>query len=72
SDIDGQFVETGVGISYVRDFDKWTNFFRRTKVEKGKLKKLKKNDKLNPKELFPDYQFSAAGSLQWYQAFASR
>ncbi|HSO85761.1 MAG TPA: translocation/assembly module TamB domain-containing protein, partial [Draconibacterium sp.] len=47
SDIDGQFVETGVGISYVRDFDKWTNFFRRTKVEKGKLKKLKKNDKLN-------------------------
>jgi hypothetical protein len=31
SDIDGQFVETGAGIIYVRDFDKWTNFFRRTK-----------------------------------------
>jgi hypothetical protein len=36
SDIDGQFVETGAGIIYVRDFDKWTNFFRRTKIEKGK------------------------------------
>jgi hypothetical protein len=36
SDIDGQFVETGVGISYVRDFDKWKNFFRRTKIEKEK------------------------------------
>jgi translocation and assembly module TamB len=34
SDIDGQFVETGAGIIYVRDFDKWTNFFRRTKIEK--------------------------------------
>ncbi|HSM47381.1 MAG TPA: translocation/assembly module TamB domain-containing protein, partial [Draconibacterium sp.] len=34
SDIDGQFVETGAGIIYVRDFDKWTNFFRRTKLEK--------------------------------------
>jgi hypothetical protein len=38
SDIDGQFVETGAGIIYVRDFDKWTNFFRRTKIEKGKKK----------------------------------
>jgi hypothetical protein len=38
SDIDGQFVETGVGIIYVRDFDKWTNFFRRTRIEKGKKK----------------------------------
>lgn len=42
SDIDGQFVETGAGISYVRDFDKWKNFFRRTKIEKEKLKKGKK------------------------------
>ncbi|MCA1759742.1 MAG: translocation/assembly module TamB domain-containing protein, partial [Bacteroidales bacterium] len=39
--IDGQYVETGVGISYIRDFDKWTNLFRRTKIEKGKLKKEK-------------------------------
>jgi len=49
SDIDGQFVETGAGISYVRDFDKWTNFFRRTKIEKRKLKKEKKNETLNQK-----------------------
>jgi hypothetical protein len=36
SDIDGQYVETGAGVSYVRDFDKWSNFFRRTRIEKGK------------------------------------
>jgi hypothetical protein len=49
SDIDGQFVETEAGISYVRDFDKWKNLFRRPKVETKKLKKEKKNETLNPK-----------------------
>lgn len=49
SDIDGQFVETGVGISYVRDFDKWKDFFRRPKNKIEKLKKEKKNETLNPK-----------------------
>ena len=48
SDIDGQFVETGAGISYVRDFDKWKEFFRRPKNKTEKLKKEKKNETLNP------------------------
>jgi len=39
SDIDGQFVETGAGIIYVRDFDKWKEFMKRPK---NKIKKLKK------------------------------
>jgi hypothetical protein len=39
SDIDGQFVETGVGIGYVRDFDKWKYLFRKPKVKTEKLKK---------------------------------
>ena len=49
SDIDGQFVETGAGISYVRDFDKWKNLFRRPKVETKKLKKEKQNEPLDTK-----------------------
>jgi translocation and assembly module TamB len=50
SDIDGQFVETGAGIIYVRDFDKWTNFFRRTKIEK------RKNDHEMKGILHPQYE----------------
>ena len=49
SDIDGQYVETGVGISYIRDFDKWKDFFRRPKNKIEKLKKEKKNETLDPK-----------------------
>jgi translocation and assembly module TamB len=39
--IDGQFVETGAGISYVRDFDKWKDFLKRpkNKIEKLKIEK---------------------------------
>ncbi|NLB92843.1 MAG: hypothetical protein GX792_05425, partial [Bacteroidales bacterium] len=29
--IEGQLVETGVGIVYVRDFNRWMNFFRKLK-----------------------------------------
>jgi len=28
--IEGQLVETGVGVMYVRDFNKWKNFFKKT------------------------------------------
>ncbi len=31
--IEGQLVETGVGIVYVRDFSRWKNFFRRLKTK---------------------------------------
>jgi hypothetical protein len=28
--IEGQFVETGIGIQYVRDFNTWYQFFKRS------------------------------------------
>jgi translocation and assembly module TamB len=31
--IEGQLVETGVGIVYVRDFNRWKNFFRKLKTK---------------------------------------
>ncbi|MFO7657175.1 MAG: translocation/assembly module TamB domain-containing protein, partial [Bacteroidales bacterium] len=40
--IDGQLIETGVGVSYVHDFTKWKNFFRvpqKTKVNKPEKQK---------------------------------
>jgi translocation and assembly module TamB len=40
--IDGQLIETGMGISYVRDFNKWKDFFRapkKTKVTKPEKQK---------------------------------
>jgi translocation and assembly module TamB len=40
--IDGQFIETGAGIIYVRDFDKWKDLLKRPK---NKTKKLKKEEK---------------------------
>jgi len=38
--IDGQLIETGMGVSYVRDFDKWKGFFR--KPEKAKVTNVEK------------------------------
>ncbi|MFZ4400336.1 MAG: translocation/assembly module TamB domain-containing protein [Bacteroidales bacterium] len=39
--IDGQLVETGIGILYVRDFDKWKEFFKAPKDKSDSLKKVK-------------------------------
>lgn len=39
--VEGQLVETGVGILYVRDFNKWKEFFR-LKKEKSDTLKIKK------------------------------
>ena len=36
-EIDGQLIETGTGLMYVRDFDKWKDFFYRSKKEKSKF-----------------------------------
>ena len=33
--IEGQLVETGAGVLFVRDFDKWKNIFIRTKKDKS-------------------------------------
>jgi hypothetical protein len=40
--LDGQLVETGVGIVFTRDFNKWKNIFKRRQERKGEL--LKPND----------------------------
>jgi hypothetical protein len=46
--MDGQFIETGIGISYVRDFNTWKEFLRAPK--KQIVPSLKKsNDSINPK-----------------------
>lgn len=37
--IEGQLVETGVGVSYVRDFNKWKNIFKASKKNSKVLKK---------------------------------
>jgi translocation and assembly module TamB len=34
--IDGQLIETGVGVVYVREFNKWSEFFRKPKAPKRK------------------------------------
>ena len=36
--IEGQLVETGAGVLYVRDFDGWKDFFRKPKKKKAVLK----------------------------------
>lgn len=36
--IEGQLVETGVGVAYVRDFNKWKNLFRRQRVRQDSTK----------------------------------
>jgi hypothetical protein len=39
--IDGQLVETGIGIVFVRNFNKWRELFRKQQVEQEKLKNNK-------------------------------
>jgi hypothetical protein len=47
--IEGQLVETGIGISYVRDYDQWIEFFKSPKSKKGTSKKTMRNDTINSK-----------------------
>jgi len=42
--IDGQLVETGLGIGYVRDFNKWKDLFKAPIKEEKASKKETKND----------------------------
>ena len=45
--IDGQLVETGIGVLFEHDFNKWKEFFKSSKS--NKLKKGKSNETINPK-----------------------
>jgi len=47
--IEGQLVETGAGILYVRDFDKWKEFFKAPKNKSDSSKKTNNIDKINHK-----------------------
>ena len=47
--IDGQLVETGAGIVYVRDFNKWKDFFLSPVKKKEKNKSENKNDTIKVK-----------------------
>ena len=47
--IDGQLVETGAGVVYVRDFDKWKDFFMSPVKRKAKNKSENKNDTIKAK-----------------------
>ncbi len=47
--IEGQLVETGVGVLYVRDFNKWKQFFRLKKEKSDTLKKEKPHETINSK-----------------------
>jgi len=47
--IDGQLVETGAGVVYVRDFNKWKDFFLSPEVKKEKINKENKNDTIPAK-----------------------
>jgi hypothetical protein len=40
--IEGQLVETGIGIQFVHDFNKWREFFKSPKTSSDSLKKEKK------------------------------
>ena len=42
--IEGQLVETGAGVLYVHDFNKWKEFFKAPKKKSDSLKKEKVND----------------------------
>jgi len=42
--IEGQLVETGAGILYVRDFNKWKSFFKSPKTQLDSTKKANNND----------------------------
>jgi len=47
--IEGQLVETGAGVSYVHDFDKWKELFKLPKKKINLLKKEKSIDAINTK-----------------------
>ncbi len=47
--IEGQLVETGAGILYVRDFDKWKEFFKAPKNKSDSSGKINKIDRINHK-----------------------
>ena len=47
--IDGQLVETGAGIVYVRDFNKWKDFFLSPEKKREKIKLVNKNDTIKAK-----------------------
>ena len=47
--LEGQLVETGAGIQYVRDFNKWKYFFRAPRVKGVSSKKKKSNEKVSHK-----------------------
>jgi len=47
--IDGQLVETGAGVVYVRDFNKWKDFFLSPVKRKAKNKSENKNDTIKAK-----------------------
>ncbi|MES2286476.1 MAG: translocation/assembly module TamB [Bacteroidota bacterium] len=47
--IEGQLVETGAGVLYVRDFNKWKEFFRSPKMQIDSSKKINNNDTINHK-----------------------
>lgn len=42
--IEGQLVETGIGVMYVRDFDQWIEFITSPKTERDSTNKAKNND----------------------------
>ncbi|NVN94082.1 MAG: translocation/assembly module TamB [Bacteroidetes bacterium] len=47
--IEGQLIETGIGVLYVRDFENWKEFFRSPKDKIDSSKKENSNDTNNPK-----------------------
>ena len=47
--IDGQFVETGIGVLFEHDFNKWKEFFKSPKSKNDTLKKGKSNETIKPK-----------------------
>ena len=47
--IEGQLVETGGGILFLHNFDKWKDLFRAPKKKPDVLKKAKSNDTINTK-----------------------
>jgi len=47
--LEGQLVETGAGVVYVRDFNKWKYFFRAPRVRGETTKRKKKNETVKNK-----------------------
>ncbi len=47
--IEGQLIESGVGIVYMRDFNKWRDVFRALKKKRGSSEKELKNEKVGNK-----------------------